>query len=166
MVDQALLAWLTEGLAADGNAGDPVTSDARRAALRRDVVSRPAIFVGAGTCGLGAGAGKSLAALRKWLDEHSVDYQFHDFKKDGLDDALLSRWEKSVGWEALINRRGTTWRSLPQAVRDNINAQTAEKIMLEHPASIKRPLLAHADRLFLGFKEADYSALFGQTEKA
>jgi Spx/MgsR family transcriptional regulator len=107
----------------------------------------------------------TVRKARRWLDAHNVDYRFHDVRKDGLERKTLHGWVTELGWESLLNRRGTTWRSLPQAVRDDINAQTAEKIMLEYPASIKRPLLAHDDRLFLGFKETEYSALFERTEK-
>lgn len=65
----------------------------------------------------------TVKKARKWLDEQGVDYQFHDFKKDGLDDDLLSKWESAVGWESLLNRRGTTWRKLPEEVRDTISAK-------------------------------------------
>jgi arsenate reductase len=108
----------------------------------------------------------TVRKARRWLDAHHVAYRFHDVRKDGLERKTLHAWIAELGWENLLNRRGTTWRSLPQAVRDGIDAQLAEKVMLEHPASIKRPLLAHDDRLFLGFREAQYSALFERTKKA
>ena len=100
----------------------------------------------------------TVKKARKWLDEHSVDYQFHDFKKDGLDDALLSRWEKSVGWEALINRRGTTWRKLPEEVRDTIGAESAHSIMLENPSIIKRPVVENGDEVRVGFSADEWAA--------
>ena len=107
----------------------------------------------------------TIRKARRWLDAHHVDYRFHDVRKDGLERETLRGWISELGWESLLNRRGTTWRNLPEAVRNGIDAQTAEKIMLEHPASIKRPLLVHGGGLLLGFREAEYSALFGQTEK-
>jgi|TARA_R100000687_G_C6334152_1_gene111068 Spx/MgsR family transcriptional regulator len=100
----------------------------------------------------------TVKKARKWLDENGVDYQFHDFKKDGLDDALLSRWEKTLGWEALINRRGTTWRKLPEEVRDTISAQTAHAIMLENPSIIKRPVAERGDDVRVGFSADEWSA--------
>jgi len=107
----------------------------------------------------------TIRKARRWLDAHHVDYHFHDVRKDGLDRQTLHGWVAELGWENLLNRRGTTWRTLPEAVRDNINAQTAEKIMLEHPASIRRPVLAHAGSLSVGFRETQYSTLFGRAGK-
>jgi arsenate reductase len=107
----------------------------------------------------------TIRKTRRWLDAHQVEYRFHDFRKDGLDRKTLHGWIAELGWEPLLNRRGTTWRILPEALRDGINAREAEKIMLEHPASIKRPVLAHAGKLLLGFNETQYSALFGRVDK-
>lgn len=83
----------------------------------------------------------TVKKARKWLDDNGITYDFHDFKKDGLDDALLTRWENAIGWDALLNRRGTTWRKLPDEVRDTINAQSAHQIMLDNPSIIKRPVV-------------------------
>jgi arsenate reductase len=107
----------------------------------------------------------TIRKARRWLDANNVDYRFHDMRKDGLDRQTLHSWIAELGWENLLNRRGTTWRSLPEALRDGINPREAENIMLEHPASIKRPVLAHADKLFLGFHETQYSTLFVRTGK-
>ncbi|MHA7926959.1 MAG: ArsC family reductase [Marinobacter sp.] len=100
----------------------------------------------------------TVKKARKWLDENGVDYQFHDFKKDGLDDPLLSSWEKALGWEALINRRGTTWRKLHEEVRDTISAQTAHAIMLENPSIIKRPVVESGNEVRVGFNADEWSA--------
>jgi len=100
----------------------------------------------------------TVKKARKWLDQNGVDYQFHDFKKDGLDDPLLSSWEKALGWEALINRRGTTWRKLPEEVRDTISAQTAHAIMLENPSIIKRPVVESGNEVRVGFNADEWSA--------
>lgn len=100
----------------------------------------------------------TVKKARKWLDENGIDYQFHDFKKDGLDEPLLSRWEKAVGWEALINRRGTTWRKLPEEDRDTISAQTAHAIMLENPSIIKRPVVERGDDVRVGFSADEWTA--------
>jgi arsenate reductase len=100
----------------------------------------------------------TVKKARKWLDENGVEYQFHDFKKDGLDDALLSRWEEALGWEALLNRRGTTWRKLPEEVRDTIGAQSAHAIMLDNPSIIKRPVVQSGDEVRVGFNADEWSA--------
>jgi arsenate reductase len=103
---------------------------------------------------------------RRWLDTHEVEYRYHDVRKNGLDRKTLRGWIAELGWENLLNRRGTTWRTLPEAVRDGINAKSAENVMLEHPASIRRPLLAHDGDLLLGFREAEYSTVFGAVKEA
>ncbi|MEQ9546335.1 MAG: ArsC family reductase [Marinobacter sp.] len=104
----------------------------------------------------------TVKKARKWLDEQGVSYDFHDFKKDGLDGTLLSRWEQSVGWETLLNRRGTTWRKLPEDVRDTINAQSAHDIMLENPSIIKRPVVEHEGNVSVGFKADEWATRFSQ----
>lgn len=102
----------------------------------------------------------TVKKARKWLDERNLPYEFHDFKKDGLDDALLSRWEEALGWETLVNRRGTTWRRLPEEVRDNITPQSAHEIMLDNPSIIKRPVVEQDGRTSVGFNADDWAAKF------
>jgi len=102
----------------------------------------------------------TVKKARKWLDEQGVPYEFHDFRKDGLDGALLSRLEQSVGWEALLNRRGTTWRKLPEDVRDTIDAQSAHDIMLENPSIIKRPVVEHEGNVSVGFSADEWATRF------
>jgi arsenate reductase len=100
----------------------------------------------------------TVKKARKWLDEQGIDYEFHDFKKDGLDSELLSRWEQTVGWETLLNRRGTTWRKLPEEVRDTISAQSAHAIMLDNPSIIKRPVVESGDDVRVGFSADEWAA--------
>ena len=102
----------------------------------------------------------TMRKARRWLDVHGVDYTFHDVRRDGLDEATLQAWIAALGWEQLLNRRGTTWRKLPETVRATISREAAEDIMLTHPASIKRPVLEHGGRLYLGFSDASYQAIF------
>lgn len=102
----------------------------------------------------------TVKKARKWLDERNLPYEFHDFKKDGLDDALLSRWEEALGWETLVNRRGTTWRRLPEEVRDNITPQSAHEIMLDNPSIIKRPVVEQDGRTSVGFNADEWTAKF------
>lgn len=100
----------------------------------------------------------TVKKARKWLDEQGIDYEFHDFKKNGLQSELLFRWEQAVGWETLLNRRGTTWRKLPEDVRDTIDAQSAHEIMLENPSIIKRPVVENGDDVRVGFSADEWSA--------
>ena len=103
----------------------------------------------------------TMKKARKWLAEHGVAYQFHDYKKLGIAEDMLRHWVAQVGWETLLNRRGMMWRKVPQDVRDRIDEESAISLMLETPSIIKRPVLDRDGELHVGFKEADYQALFG-----
>jgi len=101
----------------------------------------------------------TIKKARKWLQDHDVEYQFHDFRKDGLDEKLLSGWVKKVGWETLLNKRGTTWRKLDDLTKDSIDESAAIQIMLEQPAIIKRPVLVDGKTVEVGFKPDRYKTL-------
>ncbi len=96
----------------------------------------------------------------KWLNEHEVEYQFHDYKKMGLEEKQLKDWVKQIGWEALVNRRGTTWRKLPEADREGINEAKAIQLMLDNLSLIKRPVLETGKNLHVGFKADEYAKIF------
>jgi len=101
----------------------------------------------------------TIKKARKYLESQGVDYQFHDYRADGLDAALLQRFIDTLGWQALLNTRGTTWRKLEEAARNAVdNPATALKLMLAQPAIIKRPLLCAPDgSMLLGFSETTYT---------
>lgn len=101
----------------------------------------------------------TVRKARKWLDQHQIDYVFHDFRKDGIDPGTLKSWSTQVGWETLLNRRGTTWRQLTEMERENLDERKAIRLMTEHPAMIKRPVLIHNGKCVVGFQEAGYQAL-------
>ena len=96
-----------------------------------------------------------------WLDQHGVDYQFHDYKKEGAPEQALRRWIDALGWETVINRRGTTWRKLPDTVRETMDAEGAVKAAMENPSLIKRPILESGKLTEAGFKPERYAAIFG-----
>jgi len=98
----------------------------------------------------------TIRKAKKWLSAQGVDYQFHDFRKDGLEPALLKKWAKQAGWEVLLNKRGTTWRKLPEDVRNHINESSAIDMMLELPTMIKRPVLVNSKNILIGFNEEQY----------
>lgn len=102
----------------------------------------------------------TIKKARNWLNEHDIEFQFHDYRTDGLDKAQLEAWCNELGWEQLLNRRGTTWRKLPDDVKDAIDENSAITLMLEQPAMIKRPLLDTGTQRLLGFKASDYEQLF------
>jgi len=94
-----------------------------------------------------------------WLDDHAVAYGFHDYKKQGIDLETLERWVKAVGWEVLLNRAGTTFKKLPDADKQGIDAAKAVDLMLSQPSMIKRPVLEIEGRLIIGFKPEIYGSL-------
>ena len=104
----------------------------------------------------------TIKKARKWLEANGVDYKFHDYKKSGVPEKELKQWAKNVGWETLLNRRGTTWRKLDDAIKENIDKPSAIKVMLENPSSIKRPVLETSNSLLVGFNEDNYKEAFGK----
>ena len=101
----------------------------------------------------------TMKKARGWLEKNDVAYAFHDYKTDGIDRARLERWAKSVGWETLLNRAGTTFRKLPDAAKANLTEAKAIALMLDQPAMIKRPVLDLGGGKFLvGFKPETYKA--------
>lgn len=92
-----------------------------------------------------------------WLDDHGVRYEFHDYKKSGIDTARLKAWSKQVGWEVLLNTRGTTWRKLTPAQQANLDEAKALRLMSENPSLIKRPVLETGKELLVGFDAGRYA---------
>lgn len=100
----------------------------------------------------------TMKKARGWLDAHGIAYVFHDYRRSGIDAATLARWSTVVGWEALLNRAGTTFRKLPDAQRADLDEDKAIALMLAQPAMIKRPVLEAGDTLLVGFKPQAYAA--------
>jgi len=103
----------------------------------------------------------TMKKARQWLADHGIEHEFHDYKKSGVDEQRLRRWVKQVGWENLLNRRGTTWRRLDEEVKNAIDEASAITLMCENPSIIKRPVLEHGKSLHLGFKAEEYAGIFG-----
>jgi len=83
----------------------------------------------------------TVKKARAWLDAQGLPYVFHDFKKQGVPAAQLDNWIAAIGWEALINRQGTTWRKLEEPVKQSIQDATSGKtLMQQYPSVIKRPV--------------------------
>lgn len=95
-----------------------------------------------------------------WLTQNNIEFQFHDYRKDGLEAEQLKQWIKDLGWESIINKRGTTWRALDDETKSTMNDEKALAHALAQPAMIKRPLLIEQGKITLGFKAAEYQALF------
>lgn len=87
-----------------------------------------------------------------WLKAHSVEHHFHDYRRDGVERASLERWCSHVPWTALLNKRGQTWRALPEDQRREVVDQaSAIELLLAHPTLIKRPVIEIDDDLLIGF---------------
>jgi arsenate reductase (glutaredoxin) len=100
----------------------------------------------------------TMKKARAWLDERGIAYAFHDYKADGIDRAHLDRWDKKVGWQALLNRAGTTFRALQEEQKQDLDTAKAIALMLAHPSMIKRPVLdLGGGRILVGFKPEIYS---------
>ena len=95
----------------------------------------------------------TVKKARTWLTEHHVTHEFHDFKKQGVPADLLPGWIRAVGWETLVNRKGTTWRKLDAALQAGVtDSASAKQVMLLHASTIKRPVIAWpSGRITVGF---------------
>ena len=113
----------------------------------------PVILYGISNC-------DTIRKAKTWLAGNSIEFTFHDFRKQGLDRQLLQTMIGALGWQAMLNRRGTTWRSLPDEVKEHIDQLSATDVMMENPAIIKRPILANKQQFHLGFSDQQYQELF------
>jgi arsenate reductase len=97
-----------------------------------------------------------------WLKKNKIEFEFHDYKTKGISEAKLKAWSKQVGWESLVNKRGTTWRQLDESVQKKVNGEgPAIELMKEKTSVIKRPLIEQNDKVVaLGFEEETYKKLF------
>jgi len=101
----------------------------------------------------------TVKKARAWLDQRGVEYRFHDYKVAGIDKARLDRWCGEVGWEALLNRAGTTYRKLADSEKENLTQERAKALMLAQPSVIKRPVVELNGKLLVGFKPELYASL-------
>jgi arsenate reductase len=104
----------------------------------------------------------TMKKARAWLDDHGVAYDFHDYKTAGIERSRLERWCSELGWEALLNRAGTTFRKLPDADKQVSDAGRAMALMIAQPSLIKRPVLDIEGRLLVGFKPDVYESAVGR----
>jgi arsenate reductase len=100
----------------------------------------------------------TMKKARAWLEDHGVAYAFHDYKAAGIDRATLEGWARQLGWKALLNRAGTTFRKLPEAEKQALTEARAIALMLAQPAMIKRPVLVQGGAVLVGFDPARYAA--------
>lgn len=104
----------------------------------------------------------TVKKARAFLAERGVAHGFHDYKKQGVPVEALDRWIAELGWEALVNRRGTTWRQLDAARQARVvDAASAKALMLEAPSLIRRPVVESGTELHVGFDAAEWSRRWG-----
>ena len=102
----------------------------------------------------------TVKKARDWLGARGVAFVFHDYKKLGADPAKLAAWADAAGWEVVLNRAGTTFRKLPDADKQGLDAVKAVALMAAHPSCIKRPVAEHPGGLLVGFKPEQWTAAF------
>lgn len=110
----------------------------------------------------GIGNCDTIRKTRKWLTDQGVEFDFHDYKKEGCSEKLAKQFLKQFSVEEVINKRGTTWRGLPQESKDNLTAGNAPQLMQQYPALIKRPLLCINNEWLLGYDTDHMQRLINQ----
>lgn len=98
----------------------------------------------------------TVKKARGWLDANNKTYTFHDYRTDGLNEALLDKLERGLGWENMLNKRSTSWRQLTDEQKQDLDRNKAMQLMLETPTLIKRPILDNNNKLIIGFKADHY----------
>jgi arsenate reductase len=104
----------------------------------------------------------TVRKARAWLDQQGVVYRFHDFRKDGLEATSLAGWLDALGWEAVLNKAGTSFRALPDADKSGLGRDKAAALILANPTLVKRPVVEADGRVLVGFKPALYAEAFGR----
>ena len=103
----------------------------------------------------------TVKKARRWLDAKGIAYAFHDYKKEGADPAKLKACVAAKGWETILNRAGTTFRKLDESQKQGLDADKAIVLMLEHPSTIKRPVVEYPGGLLIGFDAAEWGRVLG-----
>ena len=102
----------------------------------------------------------TVRKARRWLDARGLDYRFCDFKKDGVTQEQVAAWIDDAGLDTILNRRGTTWRTLSDEDKARADGHQAVSLLVQHPSMIKRPVVEHGDAVLVGFKEETWDAHF------
>ncbi len=103
----------------------------------------------------------TVKKARAALAVRGIAYEFHDFKKQGVNEAMVSSWIKQVGWQKLLKKSGPTWSKLAPEIKASIRDDaSALPVLLAHPNVIKRPVLVQDGKvLATGFNEQEYAEL-------
>jgi Spx/MgsR family transcriptional regulator len=104
----------------------------------------------------------TVKKARVWLDVADIGYQFHDYKKLGIDAETLNRWCDALGWTTVLNRAGTSFKKLPEADKTDLDQTKAIALMIAQPSMIKRPIVEGDGVLLAGFKPELYGDKFAR----
>lgn len=102
----------------------------------------------------------TIKKAKAWLTEHNISFQFHDYRTDGISLDWLQETEKQLGWEQMLNKKGTTFRQLSDEQKQNLDQPKALQLMLTQPAMIKRPVLVYQQHYYCGFNAQQYQEIF------
>ncbi len=98
----------------------------------------------------------TVKKAQKWLKENEHEYQFHDFRSQGLSEEKVQFWLSKLAWDELLNKRSTSYRQLSEQDKQTLSADTVARYLLDNPTLVKRPLLECGDEVLIGFKATDY----------
>ncbi|MBL4603838.1 MAG: Spx/MgsR family RNA polymerase-binding regulatory protein, partial [Emcibacteraceae bacterium] len=101
----------------------------------------------------------TMKKAMKWLETEGIDFEFHDYRKDGLTSEMVSGWVAELGLDLVLNKRGTTWRKLPDALKESLNEKAAINLLTENEAMIKRPIFDLGERRIIGFSKKELAEL-------
>jgi len=105
----------------------------------------------------------TVKKAQDWLKENQINFEFHDFKKLGINESKLKEWSDKLGWETLVNKRGTTWKKLDSEIQASIITENAAfKLMMDKTSIIKRPVLENGSNLLLGFDAEQYQTILNK----
>ena len=102
----------------------------------------------------------TIKKAKKYLADNNIEFTFHDYRKDGVNEQMVNDFADKLDWEQLVNKRGTTYRALSDEQKQSLTKESAISLLVEQPAMIKRPVLVSNGSYHLGFKAAQYDEIF------
>ena len=104
----------------------------------------------------------TVKKAKKWFTSRDIEYQFHDFRTNGLTGELINKWVLKIGWETLVNKRSVSWRTLDDAIKTQLSENNIVSVLTDTPTLIKRPVVTYGNRVIVGFKEDQFTTLLNQ----
>ncbi|ALB23128.1 Regulatory protein spx (plasmid) [Piscirickettsia salmonis] len=102
----------------------------------------------------------TVKKARRFLENNNINYQFHDFRQEGISTQLITGWCQLTSWENLLNKRSRTYRELADSIKNNINETSIIQLVCEQPTLIKRPVLSYQGQLYIGYSDKEYQEIF------